>query len=102
MGMIFLEKNRLPKATKCVRPQIAEHIAWLEGRLSDLNQGLDEFIQASPLWWAKDDLLKSVPGVGTVASSVLVAHLSEFGRLNRKEIASLVGVAPHNRDRGRF
>jgi transposase len=102
VGMITSEKNRLPKATTRVRPQIAEHIAWLEGTLGDLSQELNEFIQASPLWRAKDDLLKSVPGVGSVASSVLVAHLPELGRLNRKEVASLVGVAPHNRDSGLF
>ena len=102
VGMITAERNRLPKATVYVQPGINQHIAWLEGQLSDLNEELERFIQSSPLWQAKDHLLRSVPGVGPVASTVLLVHLPELGRLNRKEIASLVGVAPHNRDSGRF
>lgn len=61
VGMITSERNRLSKATKRVRPQIEEHTAWHQGRIGDLNKELDEFIQSSPLWLAKDDLLKSVP-----------------------------------------
>ncbi len=102
VGMITSERNRLPKATRRVRFQIEEHIAWLEGKLGGLNEEIDRFIQSSPLWRAKDDLLESVPGVGPVASSVLLAQLPELGTLNRRQIASLVGVAPHNRDSGRF
>ena len=100
--MITAERNRLPKATVYVQPGIKQHIAWLEGLLGDLNGELERFIQSSPVWQATDDLLRSVPGVGPVASSVLLVHLPELGRLNRREIASLVGVAPHNRDSGRF
>ena len=102
VGMITSERNRRPRTIRVVRSQIEEHIAWLERQLGDLNEELDRIIQASPLWRVKDDLLKSVPGVGPVASSVLLAQLPELGRLNRKEVASLVGVAPHNRDSGRF
>ena len=85
-----------------MRPGIEEHIAWLKVRLDDLNNDLHRLIESSPLWRAKDQLLQSVPGVGPVASSTLLTHLPELGQLNRKEIASLVGVAPHNRDSGRF
>ena len=102
VGMITAERNRLPKATVYVRRQIEQHIAWLKMQLDDLGKDLDQFIKASPIWRARDDLLQSVPGIGPVASSVLLVELPELGRLNRKEIASLVGVAPHNRDSGRY
>ena len=102
VGMITAERNRLPKATVYVQRQIEKHIAWLQTQLEDLGKDLDRLIESSPVWRARDDLLQSVPGVGPVASSVLLAELPELGCLNRKEIACLVGVAPHNRDSGRF
>ena len=102
VGMITAERNRLPKATVYVRRQIEQHIAWLQTQLEDLGKDLNRLIESSPVWQARDDLLQSVPGVGPVASSVLLAELPELGCLNRKEIACLVGVAPHNRDSGRF
>ena len=102
VGMITSERNRLPKATVYVRRQIEQHVAWLQTQLDDLGGDLDQLIKSSPIWRAKDDLLQSVPGIVPVASSVLLIGLPELGRLNRKEIASLVGLAPHNRDSGRF
>jgi transposase len=53
-----------------------------------------------PIWWAKENLLRTVPGIGPVVSRTLLADLPELGRLNRKQIAALVGVAPLARDRG--
>ena len=58
-------------------------------------------VEASPLWRGKEDLLRSVPGVGRVLASTLLADLPELGRLNRKQIAKLVGVAPLARESGR-
>lgn len=100
--MLTAEKNRLRLATKKVRRNIEAHIRWLEGELLDLDDGLGDVIRSSPVWRERDDLLRSVPGVGPVLSSVLLAHLPELGRLNRKEIAALAGVAPLNRDSGQF
>jgi transposase len=100
--MLTAEKNRLRLATKKVRRNIEAHIRWLEGELLDLDDGLGDVIRSSPVWREQDDLLRSVPGVGPVLSSVLLAHLPELGRLNRKEIAALAGVAPLNRDSGQF
>ena len=100
--MITAERNRCPKATPYVRRQIERHIAWLQSQLDDLGEDLDQIIKSSPIWQARDDLLQSVPGVGAVSSGVLLVELPELGQLNRKEIASLVGVAPHNRDSGTF
>ena len=72
----------------------------MEEALSELNDDLDRRIRLSPSWVEKDNLLKSVPGVGKVVSSSLLIELPELGKLNRREIASLVGVAPFNRDSG--
>jgi len=100
--MLTAEKNRLRVATKKVRANIEAHIRWLEGELLDLEGGLGDVIRSSPVWRERDNLLRSVPGVGPVLSSVLLADLPELGRLNRKEIAALAGVAPLNRDSGQL
>ena len=102
VGMITAERNRRSKATVYVQRQIEQHIAWLRAQLDHLDKDLGDLIQSSSMWRVKDDLLRSVPGVGPVASSVLLVELPELGRLNRRQIASLVGVAPHNRDSGSF
>ncbi|MGB9301684.1 MAG: IS110 family transposase [Anaerolineae bacterium] len=100
--MLTAEKNRLRVATRKVRHNIEAHIRWLERELLDLDGGLGEVIRSSPVWREQDNLLRSVPGVGPVLSSVLLADLPELGKLSRKEIAALVGVAPLNRDSGQF
>ena len=100
IDMLTAEKNRLRSAARAVRPSIQEHIAWLERRLVDLDRDLNQTIRSSAIWRQKDNLLQSTPGVGPVVSTTLLAGLPELGRLNRKEIAALVGVAPLNRDSG--
>ena len=100
--MIASERNRLQQAPPVLRPHIERHIAWLLEDRGQIGRQIKEFIQSSPAWRAKDDLLTSIPGVGDVVSSVLMAELPELGRLNRREIAALVGVAPFNRDSGQF
>jgi transposase len=100
--MITAEKNRLSAARKPVSNHIKAHIAWLQQGLSEMNSNLRSFIEGSPIWREKDNLMQSVPGVGPVTSSTLLADLPELGILNRKQIATLVGVAPLNRDSGQF
>ena len=100
MTMLVSEKNRLSSATIAVRPRIEAHIAWLEQELDDLDEGLRQTLRQSPVWREKDDLLRTVPGVGEQLSLTLLAHLPELGTLDRREIAALVGVAPFNRDSG--
>ncbi len=68
--------------------------------MSDLDEGLRQALRGSPLWQEKNDLLRSVPGVGEQVSFALLAYLPELGSLNRRQIAALVGVAPFNRDSG--
>ena len=98
--MITAERNRLASAAKPVRLHIKAHLAWLERELAALDGELGQAVRQSPLWREKDSLLKSAPGVGPVLSLTLLAELPELGRLNRKQIAALVGVAPLNRDSG--
>ena len=71
-----------------------------ERLLNDLDTDLRQRIRHSPVWREKDDLLRSVPGVGPQVSLTLLAYLPDLGTLNRKQIAGLVGVAPSNRGSG--
>src|SRR6202171_2974740 len=98
--MLTAEKNRRANAPKILHHSIDEHIRWLEKRLTGFDDELAELIRDTPLWRERDELLRSVPGVGKVLSSTLLAHLPELGALNRKQIAALAGLAPFNRDSG--
>ena len=101
MTMLVSEKNRLSTATTvAVRPSIEAHIDWLERELNDLDGNLQQLIRRSPVWREKDDLLRTVPGVGEQVSLTLLAYLPELGTLGHRQIAALVGVAPFNRDSG--
>src|ERR1019366_7735975 len=100
--MLTAEKNRRTSAPKVSHRSIDEHIRWLEKRLSGFDDELAGLIRDTPLWRERDELLRSVPGVGKVLSSTLLAHLPELGMLNRKQIAALAGLAPFNRDSGKL
>ena len=100
LTMLVSEKNRLGTAISAVRPRIEAHIAWLEQELKDLDEGLRQTLRRSPVWREKDDLLRTVPGVGEQVSLTPPAYLPELGTLDRRQIAALVGVAPFNRDSG--
>lgn len=98
--MLVAEKNRLHMTHISVRPNLLEHIDWLKKELERIDQDLHDQLQKSPMWREKEDLLRSVPGIGPVTSTTLLAELPELGKLNRKQIAALVGVAPFNCDSG--
>lgn len=100
MSIVVAEKNRLGSAIAAVRPRIEAHIAWLEEELSDIDEALRQTLRSSPEWREKDDILRSVPGVGEQLSLALLSQLPELGTLNRRQVAALVGVAPFNRDSG--
>ncbi|MDP9351333.1 MAG: IS110 family transposase [Chloroflexota bacterium] len=100
VGMLVAERNRLHGAASAVRPRIEAHIGFLQTELDDLDKDLERKIRDTPLWREKDDLLRSVPGVGPVVSVTLLAELPELGTLDHKRLAALVGVAPLNRDSG--
>src|SRR5206468_7507329 len=83
-----------------IRRDIEQHIRWLEKRVTDVDRELTAAIEASLVWRATEDLLRTVPGIGPVVSRTLLGELPELGQLNRKQIAAFVGVAPHARDSG--
>ena len=101
LEMLTAEQNRLRTALPVVRPQLQAHIAWLTAALAELDRGLEHQITVDPSWRERAELLRSAPGVGPVLATTLLAEVPELGRLNRREIAALVGVAPLNDDSGR-
>ena len=104
LEMLQAERNRVGqvfgKGQRLVRKSLQTHIAFLERELRMTDTDLGEMVKASPVWRERDELLQSVPGVGPVLSRTLLADLPELGRLSRREIAELVGVAPLSRDSG--
>ena len=102
IAMITMEKNRLYTANRIVVLSIEENLKWLKQQLDNLDKDIEAKIKSSPIWKEKDDLLKSVPGVGQVLSMTLLGTLPELGNLTRKQVAALAGVAPFNRDSGKY
>lgn len=100
LEMLGAEQNRLEHAPQRLQREIRGHIDYLRKRLKQLDHDIDGAVRSSELWRQKDQLLDSVPGVGPVLRASLCAWLPELGRLNRQEIAALVGVAPFNHDSG--
>jgi len=98
--MMVAESNRSTHALEVVRRGITLTLRCLKKEVARIDRELAEFIRESPAWRKKAELLRSVPGVGRVASATLLGHLPELGTLGRKQIAALVGVAPFNRDSG--
>lgn len=100
LEMLMAERNRLEHAVPAVGRGITQHIRWLERQLHDVDRDLDDTIQTSPVWRAKDNRLRSTPGVGPILSRTLIGERPELGALPRTQIAALVGVAPLARDSG--
>ena len=100
VDMLTAEKNRLTRAHRVARESLRDHIKWLEQQLDIAECDIDRFVRASPAWREKEDLLRSVPGIGPGAASTLIGFLPELGSLTRREIAALAGVAPFNVDSG--
>jgi transposase len=102
VDMRTAESNRLGLALQQVKPEIRDHLRYLDKRIKDLDRELHARLRASPLWREQEDLLRSIPGVGPVLSTTLLADVPELGTLGHKQVAALVGVAPLNRDSGRW
>lgn len=99
--MLGAERNRLALARPAVRRHVQAHVRWLERQLATVETDLTTTIQQSPVWRAREDLLRSVPGIGPTTAQALIAHLPELGQLADRAIAALVGVAPFAADSGR-
>lgn len=99
--MLQAERQRQKRASvKRLKKSIARLIAALEKELAELDQDIDDAVRGSPAWREKEDLLASVPGVGSTTARTLIAELPELGTLDRKQIASLAGLAPYTRQSG--
>lgn len=101
--MIGMEQNRdrqarAPKVARTIRATLKV----LEAQLTELDHDIDDAIRGSPAWRAADDLLQSVPGIGDITARTLIAEMPELGRLDRRQAAALIGVAPVNRDSGQM
>ncbi len=101
--MLQAERQREKRTTlRRLRKSIARLVKALEKELNELDGEIDDAVRGSPIWREKEDLLASVPGVGTQTARTLMAELPELGTLDRKCIASLAGLAPYTRQSGRW
>lgn len=103
--MLGAEKTRLLQAVGRrdrlpLRKKIKRHIAFLERELHELDRDLDDQLRQSPLWREQDDLLQSVPGIGSKTARTLLVLLPELGTISAAEVAKLAGLAPMNRESG--
>lgn len=105
MQELVAEKNRRstllgPRRTQRVLDSLDGHIDWLTKEIADIDEDLRGHIERSDTWRAKDQLLRTVPGVGPGTARTLLVELPELGTLDRKTIASLAGLAPFNDESG--
>src|SRR3990170_3495080 len=102
VSMLTAEENRRATAPQEIRGEIEAHLRWLEQRLSGIEKELRQAIKADSRWREEDRILRSAKGVGPALSTSLIGGVPELGRLNRRQIAKLVGTAPLARDSGKF
>lgn len=100
--MLTMEKNHLNSTHPVTQESVNKIISILQHELDELNEQINEYIDQFPDFKKKDEILCSTPGIGKVTSAILLSDLPELGSIDRKKIASLVGVAPFNNDSGRF
>ncbi len=100
VAMITAEENRRQQVEGALGERIGAHLTWLREEVAQLDQELAAAIRTDPVWQERDALLRSVPGVGPVLATTLIAGVPELGALTRQQLAALVGVAPLNRDSG--
>lgn len=98
--MRVAEEHRLGRASAAVRKELRHHIAYLKGRIKEIEDDIDKTVRRSPGWQHKRELLRSFPGVGKVFSLTVLSKMPELGRLSGKAAAALVGTAPFPDDSG--
>lgn len=100
LEMRTAELNRRSSLTPRRRPALDAHVTWLSQQLAAVDRDLDQTRRESPVWCEKQELLRSIPGIGPVVARTLLGDLPEWGTLTRWEVAALAGVAPLNADSG--
>lgn len=97
------ENNRLNKTrTPRVISSLKKIIKSLDSELQDLDQDIENTIKLNPEWHSKTKIMRQVKGIGPATACQLLAGLPELGQLNRRQITALAGLAPFNRDSGKF
>ena len=94
------ERNRRPTVVPRLRTGVDEHVRWLRQQIAELDRELAQTLRESPVWQAKEDRRRTIPGIGPVVARTLLAELPELGTLARGQVACLAGVAPLNCDSG--
>jgi transposase len=101
--MLTMELNRQPQVRqRRVHTRLQRHVSWLRAAIAELEDDITRLIRSSPVWREKEHVLTSAPGIGDVTAHALIAELPELGRLTRRRIAALVGLAPFVRESGRW
>lgn len=100
--MLSAEKKRQSALRGKMRQSVEEHLEWLEQRIRELDEEIEQLSQAHEQWRSHQALLTSTPGIGPVIATTLIAMLPELGQVSDKRISALVGVAPLNRDSGKY
>lgn len=100
--MMVAERQRATRLPKRLKKSCERVIRMLEKELAELDREIDTTVRGSPAWREKEDLLASVPGIGAITARTLIAELPELGQLDRRKIASLVGLAPFTRQSGKW
>lgn len=102
IDMLVMEKGHMETTAEYMKEQVNELMSLMKEQITKLDKQIREIIETNQALAAQDKILQSVAGVGPVVSATLIASLPELGTLNRKQIAALVGLAPFNRDSGKF
>ncbi len=102
VGMLSQEKTRLHTTAEIMHTRVEDHIVWLQDELDEVEKEITALINSEEVWRAKVDLLSNVKGVGKVMVMTLLAKMPELGDVNRQQIAALAGLAPYNKDSGRY
>ena len=101
--MLVAERQREKRVENVrVRKSLARHIKTLEKELPEIDRDIDTLVRGSPVWRAKEELMISFPGVSNTLARTFLAEVPELGTLNRRQIASLAGLAPFTRQSGRW
>ena len=102
LEMEQMEKSRLQRAPGANQKSIKAMLRFVRRQVEQVEKQIEHSIRNSPLWQAKRELLESMPAIGKVNSSTLLARLPELGQFTRQKICALVGVAPYNDDSGQW
>lgn len=98
--MLIAEEHRLQRASAQLHKEVRHHIAYLKGRIKEVEDDIDKTVRRSAEWQRKREIVRSVPGLGKVFCAMVLAKLPELGMLNRQQVSALVGVAPVADDSG--